>query len=181
MSDHRNPEPWGRGYVQVYTGKGKGKTTAALGLTLRAVGAGLKVFFAQFIKGKFSSEFSAIERYADQITVKQYGRSCFIRGKPVEADIAAAGEGLQDIRKVLQSDRYDLVVLDEACLAVHLGLFSADDLLGVIDAAGDRVEIVITGRNAPRRILDRADLVTEMTEIKHYHHQGVRARKGIEE
>ena len=167
--------------MQVYTGEGKGKTTAALGLSIRAVGAGLKVFFAQFIKGKFSSELAALERYADQITVKQYGRGCFIRGKPEEPDIAAAGEGLRDIRKVLQSGEYDLVVLDEGCVAAHLGLFSPADLLDVIDAADDKVEIVITGRNAPQRILDRADLVTEMTEIKHYHQQGVRPRKGIEE
>ena len=170
-----------KGYVQVYTGTGKGKTTAALGLALRAVGAGLKVFFAQFIKGRFCSEITAIERYADQITFKQYGRGCFIYGNPDEADIAAGREGLEDVRKALQTGRYDVVVLDEANTAVHLGLFSADDLLSVIDAAGDNVEIVITGRNVPRRILDRADLVTEMMEVKHYHRKGVKARKGIEE
>ena len=171
---------WDKGYVQVYTGDGKGKTTAALGLALRAAGAGLKVFIAQFVKGRHYAELDALERFADLITIEQYGRGCFIRGKPDEADIAAARRGLDEVRDVVRSGRYPVVILDEANVAVRFGLFSIDDLLSVIDAAPSRVELVVTGRHAHARLVQRADLVTEMTEVKHYYTHGVDARDGIE-
>jgi cob(I)alamin adenosyltransferase len=172
--------PWKRGYVQVYTGDGKGKTTAALGLALRAAGAGLRVFIGQFGKGVHYSELDALERFQDLITIKQFGRRCFVHGKPHQADIDAAKKGFAEARKAVLSGEYDVVILDEANIAVHFGLFSEQDLLALIDAKPEHVELIITGRKAPKLLIDRADLVTEMKEIKHYYAKGVGARKGIE-
>jgi cob(I)alamin adenosyltransferase len=169
-----------RGYVQVYTGDGKGKTTAALGLALRAAGAGLRVFIAQFAKAMPYSELKALERFDDLITVKQYGRRCFIHEKPEQADVNAARNGYRESREALGSGEYDLVILDEANIAVHFNLFSEEELLDLIDAKPENVELVITGRKAPKSLVERADLVTEMKEIKHYYEKGVEARKGIE-
>ena len=169
-----------RGYVQVYTGDGKGKTTAAFGLALRAAGAGLKVFIAQFVKGRHYSELDAVERFPDQITIKQYGRGCFIHDKPTDEDIEAARRGLDEVSGLLASGAHDLVILDEANIATHYELFAVDELLHLIDSKPDHVELVITGRKADPRLIDRADLVTEMREVKHYYKQGVAARKGIE-
>jgi cob(I)alamin adenosyltransferase len=175
-----NNEPWNMGYVQVYTGNGKGKTTAAFGLAMRAAGAGLKVFIAQFVKGMTYSEIEAFERFSDLITVRQYGRGSFIRNTPKEGDIRAAWVGLEEVREVLVSGGYKLVILDEANIATHFRLFSIDDLLALIDSKPADVELVITGRYVDSRVLDRADLVTEMREVKHYYTRGVEARKGIE-
>ncbi|MEJ2338831.1 MAG: cob(I)yrinic acid a,c-diamide adenosyltransferase [Gemmatimonadales bacterium] len=169
-----------KGYVQVYTGDGKGKTTAALGLALRAAGAGFRVFIAQFVKGTEYSELAALSRLEDRITVRSVGRRCFIHDAPEPEDVAAAREGLKQVREILLGGRYDVVILDEANIAVHFGLFSEDDLLEVVDLRPPGVELVVTGRNAPARLIQAADLVTEMREIKHYYAQGVQARKGIE-
>lgn len=169
-----------KGYVQVYTGDGKGKTTAALGLALRAAGAGLKVYFAQFIKGMKYSEHAALEELASSITVKQYGRKCFIKDEPKEEDIRAAREGLMEVRDIMLSGRYQVVVLDEANVAVRYNLFSVEDLLDIIRIKPDDVELIITGRDAAPRIIEAADLVTEMKEVKHYYQKGVYARDGIE-
>ena len=169
-----------KGYLQVYTGDGKGKTTAALGLTLRAAGAGLRVFIAQFVKGMHYSELDALKRFEDLVTVKQYGRDCFIKKEPAEEDVAAARRGLGEARKALSSGEYDVVVLDEASIATFYGLFSADELLAAIDSRPEGVEVVVTGRRAAPELLDRADLVTEMREVKHYYAGGVEAREGIE-
>lgn len=181
MSPSGKPKPWDRGYVQVYTGDGKGKTTAAIGLAVRAAGAGLRVFLAQFIKGRRYSEIAALERFDDLITVRQYGRGCFIRGKPSQEDIDAAEKGLAEVRQVLAAGERDIVILDEANCAVDCGLFPVEELLALVDAKPDAVELVITGRKAHEKLMDRADLVTEMREVKHFYHQGVKARKGIEE
>jgi len=172
--------PWQRGYVQVYTGDGKGKTTAALGLALRAAGAGARVFIAQFAKGRQTAELAALQRFSDLITIKQYGREHFIMGEPAPEDIEAAQQGLQETQEAIASGEYPLVILDEANVAVGLGLFSAEVLLAIVNAKPEHVEIVITGRNAHRCIIDRADLVTEMRQVKHYHSKGVEARVGIE-
>lgn len=169
-----------RGYVQVYTGDGKGKTTAAFGLALRAAGAGLRVFIAQFVKGMHYSELDAVERFSDQITIKQYGRGCFIHNKPTEEDIEAARRGLADVSGLLAAGEHDVVILDEANIATYYELFTVDELLQLIDSKPNHVELVITGRKADPRLIDRADLVTEMREAKHYYEQGVVARKGIE-
>jgi cob(I)alamin adenosyltransferase len=169
------------GYVHVYTGNGKGKTTAALGLALRAAGAGWKVFFAQFAKGMPTSEQAALERFTDRITIRQYGQPHFIRRGPSQKDTDQAQCGLAECRAAIASGQYRLVILDEANLGPTLRLFPVEELLALVDARPDSVELVLTGRGADRRLLDRADLVTEMQEIKHYYRQGVLARTGIEQ
>ena len=169
-----------KGYVQVYTGSGKGKTTAALGLSLRASGAGLRVYFAQFVKGMKYSEHDVLSRLSDLITVKQYGRDCFIYREPDEEDIRAAQEGLKEVKKIMLSGKYDVMVLDEADIATYYNLFSVEDLLDLIHAKPEDVELVITGRMADPRVIEAADLVTEMKEIKHYYQKGIMARDGIE-
>jgi cob(I)alamin adenosyltransferase len=169
-----------KGYVQVYTGPGKGKTTAALGLALRAVGAGLRVYLAQFVKGMHYSELESLKLLADSITVRQYGRNCFIHGNPGEEDRCRARDALAEVREIMLSGRYDLIILDEANIATSLELFPVEDLLEVIRARPENVELVLTGRNADPRVLEAADLVTEMRDVKHYFTNGVKARAGIE-
>ncbi|MBP7053383.1 MAG: cob(I)yrinic acid a,c-diamide adenosyltransferase [Phycisphaerae bacterium] len=169
-----------RGYVQVYTGDGKGKTTAAIGLAIRAAGAGLYVFFAQFIKGLAYSEIVALNRFADRITVEQFGRGCFIHGEPQPADIQAAHDGLTRIADAIREGNYDMVVLDEAIVAVQCRLFPVERLLDLIADKPQNVELILTGRYACKALLEKADLVTEMREVKHYYHQGIGSRRGIE-
>lgn len=175
-----NRGPFERGYVQVYTGDGKGKTTAAIGLALRAAGAGLRVFIAQFVKSGRYSEIEALERFSDLVVCRQYGRGCWLRGEPSEEDIRLAREGLKEIRGIVQSGQYQLVILDEANIATCFKLFDAEDLISLIDIKPDGVELVFTGRRADPLLIARADLVTEMREVKHYYRKGVPARRGIE-
>ena len=169
-----------KGYVQIYTGDGKGKTTAAIGMALRAAGAGLKVFIAQFVKSGKYSEIVGLEKFADVITCRQYGSGCWLRGEPGEEDIRLARSGLQEVRETIQAGKHDLVILDEANITTHFGLITVDDLLELIDIKPPGVELVFTGRKADPRLIDRADLVTEMREVKHYYQKGVEARPGIE-
>lgn len=168
-----------KGYIQVYTGNGKGKTTAALGLAVRAVGAGLKVYIAQFLKGMDYAELHSLKNFSN-ITLERFGRPQFIHGKPDKEDIRLAREGLKRIREVLSSGNYDVVILDEANIAVHLKLFSAEELIEAIRGRASNVEVVVTGRYAPEELLKIADLITEMKDVKHYYEKGVQARKGIE-
>ena len=176
----RRPAAWERGYVQLYTGDGKGKTSAALGLALRAAGAGLPVFIAQFAKGRPSAERAALARLAPLVEVRPFGRPGFVTGAPAPEDIAAAREGLDCARSVLAEGRRRVVILDEAATAAALGLLDVEALLALIDAKPPGVELVITGRNADERLAARADLVTEMRAVKHYFAAGVPAREGIE-
>ena len=169
-----------KGYVQVYTGDGKGKTTAALGLAMRAFGAGLNIYMAQFVKGMKYSEQETFKVLYKHLTVKQYGRGCFIKGDPTEEDIKAAREGLNEVRDIMLSGKYQVLILDEANIATFYNLFSVDDLLDLIKQKPDDIELIITGRRADPRIIEAADLVTEMKEIKHYYQEGVVARAGIE-
>ena len=169
----------GKGYVHVYTGNGKGKTTASLGLAIRAYLAGKKVFFGQFIKGMEYSELN-IEKYLPGFKIHQFGRDCFIYKDPTEEDILAAREGLETFGEVLKSGEYDLVVLDELNIALYYKLFTVEEAVKIIEERASHVEVVITGRNAPEEIIELADLVTEMKEVKHYYNNGVMARKGIE-
>ena len=169
-----------QGFVQVYTGDGKGKTTAALGLALRAAGAGLRVYFGQFIKNADYSEIKALARFADCITVRQFGRGCFLLTEPAPEDRAAARRALEGLSEALTSGDYDLVIADEANVAVTLGLIEANDLVSLIDLRPEQVELVLTGRGAPAVVLARADLVTEMRAVRHYYDRGVAARVGIE-
>jgi len=169
-----------RGYVHVYTGDGKGKTTAAVGLAVRAAGAGLRVFIAQFVKSGRYSEIEALERFEGQIVCRQYGRGCWLRGEPSDEDIRLAREGYKEVREIIASGTYQVVILDEADIATWFQLIAVDELLELIDLKPERVELVFTGRRADPRLIHRADLVTEMREVKHYYQKGVMARKGIE-
>src|SRR6056297_412882 len=168
-----------KGMLQVYTGDGKGKTTAAIGLAVRAAGAGLKVFIGQFVKSMEYNEIKILKNI-DNIDVEQYGLNCFIEKEPEQKDIKAAQEGLKEIREILTSDKYDVVILDEANIAVYFDLFSVDELINVIDSRNEGIEVIVTGRKAKEKLMDKADLVTDMQEIKHYYEKGVQARDGIE-
>ena len=169
-----------KGYIQIYTGEGKGKTTAALGLALRAAGAGLQVYMAQFLKKGDYSEIKALERFAEHITVEQFGLGHFVKGKPSTEDIAAAKKGLRRIMDILAGGRHQVVILDEGNVAVACGLFAEQALMEIIDRKPDDVELIITGRGASPQVIERADLVSEIKAVKHYYTSGVKARVGIE-
>ena len=170
-----------KGYVHVYTGDGKGKTTAALGMALRAAGAGLKVLIIQFMKGQHYSEITSLERLADHIEVMQTGRSRCIRREEVEdVDREEAARGLYRARQALVESDVDMLILDEILVAHWFGLVSTKEILALIQDRPPAVELILTGRRAPAEIVQQADLVTEMLEIKHYYTAGVQARKGIE-
>lgn len=168
-----------QGYIQVYTGNGKGKTTAALGITLRTICAGNKVFFGQFMKGQDYSEKKAVQLLPG-LSMEQFGGVCFVNGTPTEKDISDAKQGLERMKTVLSSGDYDLVVFDEINTALFFHLVSVEEVLAVLDLKPERTEVILTGRYAPQEIIHRADLVTEMKEIKHYYNAGVDARAGIE-
>lgn len=169
-----------KGYIHVYTGNGKGKTTASFGLALRAAGAGLKVYIAQFVKGMEYSELKSIRRFNNLITLKKYGRSCFIKRDPEQEDIDLAQSGLEEIKEIVASRKYDVVILDEVTIAISYSLIDEDELIKLMDDKPEELELVITGRYASPNIIEMADLVTEMREIKHYYTKGVKARVGIE-
>lgn len=170
-----------KGYVQIYTGNGKGKTTAALGLITRAVGNNFKVFFCQFMKG---TDYGEIKTLADFPTVKheRYGRGVFIRKKEflTDEDISLARAGYESLKSALLSGEYDIVVADEIFVTLRFDLITVDEIKFLIVNKPKNTELILTGRNAPNDIIELADLVTEMKEIKHYFKQGVAARKGIE-
>ncbi len=170
-----------KGLVQVYTGDGKGKTSAAFGLALRAAGRGLKVYIIQFIKGGFDyGELYVVDK-VQGITLKAFGRGKFVLAKPPEKeDVKLAQEALQLAEKVLEDAEYDVVILDEINVALSLQLIELDRVLQLIKSKPKHVELVLTGRGAPKEIIQLADLVTEMKEIKHPYVRGVPARKGIE-
>jgi cob(I)alamin adenosyltransferase len=171
-----------QGRVQVYTGDGKGKTTAALGLALRAAGHGFATYVGQFLKGRPTGELKAARRLSPLIAIERFGRRGFVRldGDPDREDIDRAGRGLARCLKAMLSGRYRIVVLDEVNVAVDLDLIPEKDVLAFLDRRPADVEVVLTGRSARPSILRRADLVTEMKERKHYSDKGVRARTGIE-
>jgi cob(I)alamin adenosyltransferase len=167
------------GFIHLYTGNGKGKTTAALGLALRAAGAGKKIFIAQFVKGMHYSELDALKRFPE-IAFKQYGLDCFIVNEPKQEDIEAAQNGLKELRSLMLKNQYDMIILDEICIALYYHLFSVDEVLFLLKNKPNAMEIVMTGRYAPAELFEIADLITEMHEIKHYYNKGIEARKGIE-
>ena len=170
-----------RGCVQVYTGNGKGKTTAALGLALRAIGRGLRVCVFQFIKGGGPyGEHLIADKLAPLFTIIQSGRPGWVNTEDISEDRRVAQEALLRVKELLTSDSYDLVVLDEINGAVGFGLIDVEQVLDLIALKPERVELVLTGRNAHERVLAAADLVTEMREINHYYSAGIPARSGIE-
>jgi cob(I)alamin adenosyltransferase len=168
-----------KGYVQVYTGDGKGKTTASLGLALRAAGAGLKVFIVQFLKKGDYSEINALSKF-NNVTVVQYGSGIFLRGKPSEKDMADAMAGFKKLCEIFEKNEHDVVIADEANVAVMCGVLEEKKLLSLIDLKPENIELIITGRGATEILIQKADLVTEMKEVKHYYYQGVSARIGLE-
>lgn len=192
----------GKGYIQVYTGNGKGKTTAAIGLAVRALGAGKKVFMLQFMKSPTYSEHAILPGISANFRIENIGKPFFIAeegsipaedleklkgnievfppGKPPAEYVELAEKGVAMAKDAVSGGNYDLVILDEFNVALHFNLVSWEQAEAIINAKDEDVELVITGRNAPKELIERADLVTEMKEIKHYYEQGVMARKGIE-
>ncbi len=170
-----------KGLVQVYTGNGKGKSSAAFGLALRAIGRGLKVYIIQFIKGGFDyGELYLVDKLPN-LTLKAFGRGKFVTAKPPEKeDIELAEEAFQLAKEVVESGEYDIVILDEINVALNLKLISLEKVLELIKRKPKHVELVLTGRYAPSQIIENADLVTEMKEVKHPFNRGYEARKGIE-
>ena len=171
-----------KGYVQVYTGNCKGKTTAAMGLAFRAMGSGMKTYIGQFMKGQVYGELQSAVMVKPWITIEQYGRKELIHvtRPPRQEDVDMAQAGLAKARQAMLSDEYDIIVFDEILTAHFFQLVSVKDMLDVISDKPENVEVVFTGRYAPQEIIDAADLVTEMVEVKHYYEKGVDARKGIE-
>lgn len=171
-----------KGYIQVYTGRGKGKTTAALGLALRAAGYKQRVYIGQFLKGQIYGELLAVKNLAPYITIEQFGRKGFIHvtKDPDEEDIKKARRGLKKCLDAMLSLKYRIIILDEINVAVYFNLLAEKEVLEFLNQKPEGVEIILTGRYAPTSFLRRADLVTEMKEKKHYYKKGVRAREGIE-
>jgi len=169
-----------KGYIHVYTGPGKGKTTAALGLGLRAAGAGLKVHMLQFMKGRRYSELDAIENIPG-FTISQHGRDEFVsKENPEQIDIDLAQQGFAYAKEIIKKEKYDLVILDEINVAVDFNLIDVDDVLEIVEGKPEKLELVLTGRYAHPKITRIADYVTEMLEIKHPYQHVVEARKGID-
>jgi len=169
-----------KGCVHVYTGDGKGKTTAALGLCLRAVGAGWRVYIGQFMKAGDTSELKALKRLGDQVTVAQYGSGRFVRGRPSDEDRQRARKGFEAAREALVGGRYRMVILDECLVTLHQGLLTLAQIQSLMALRPADVELILTGRHAPPEVIDGADLVTDMQEVKHYYQKGIPARVGIE-
>jgi cob(I)alamin adenosyltransferase len=178
----KKQNPIGKGFVQVYTGNGKGKTTAALGLAFRATGCGLKTYIGQFMKGQKYSELNAARMISEFITIEQYGKKSFTYSQdpPDPESIIMAKAGLQKARVAMLSCNYDIIVLDEINTAHFFNIVTLDEMLQFITDKPNGIELIFTGRYAPKGLIDAADLVTEMVEVKHYYKKGMTSRKGIE-
>lgn len=170
-----------KGYIHIYTGEGKGKTTAAFGLALRAAGHGWRVFIGQFMKGRTYGEVQALRNHS-LITVEQFSDDhCLIRKSEVTPErIARARKGLNRCRTILSSGGYRMLIMDEAVVAIWFGLLSEGEVLEMLEGRPAEVEIVLTGRYASAALLEQADIATEMRCLRHYYSQGVTAREGIE-
>ena len=171
-----------RGFVQIYTGNGKGKSTAAIGQAVRAAGFGLKTFIAQFMKEYPYNELNSLKYLSEWITIEQFGGDDFVYKKelPGKDELEKASNGLQTARNKMLSGEYDLIILDEAIVAIYFKLIETKELIEFIKAKPDNVELILTGRYCPSELIDAADLVTEMEEVKHYYQKGITSRRGIE-
>jgi cob(I)alamin adenosyltransferase len=167
------------GLVQVYTGDGKGKTTAALGLALRAAGYGLRTYVGQFLKGRPTGELQAARLLQPYLTIEQFGEAGFV-AKGDARQAALARQGLQRVRRILLGGEYDIVIAEEVSVALDLELVSLEEVLVLLEERPYHVELILTGRGAPEELIARADLVTEMVAVKHPYAQGIEARQGIE-
>ncbi|MFO7557272.1 MAG: cob(I)yrinic acid a,c-diamide adenosyltransferase [Desulfobacterales bacterium] len=169
-----------KGYIQIYTGNGKGKTTAALGLALRAAGHGMKTYMGQFMKGQWYGELTSLKDHP-HITIEQYGDTTCIRKEDVmPKHINQAVTGLGKAERAMHSGLYDILILDEVHVAVWFGLLTEEEVLYFLNQRVETMEIILTGRNATDKLIEAADLVSDIQEIKHYYHQGLSARNGIE-
>ena len=168
-----------KGYIQLYTGNGKGKTTAAIGAAIRAAGAGKTVFIAQFVKGRHYSELETL-KLLPHIHLQQFGLDCFIKNDPVQKDIDAAQKGLEAIARAIRNNRYSMIIMDEICIALYYKLIPIKTVSELLTQKPPEMDIILTGRYAPEELIRSADLVTEMKEVKHYYNKGIQARKGIE-
>ncbi len=173
-----------RGYVQIYTGDGKGKTTAALGLGLRAVGRGLKVIMIQFLKGTATGELEAVKKLWPRFDIIRFAETKKFFWKLTDEEKAQLKAKTQrEIKKLdefMKDNVCHVLILDEIMAAVHSGLVSQEQVCRIIDRKPKEMELILTGRDVPETIAERADLITEMRLIKHYIDQGVPAREGIE-
>ena len=179
----KNPhlDAFQRGLVQVYTGNGKGKTTAAFGQALRAVGQGYRVYILQFMKGRKYGEFLAAERYLPNLTIELTGLDSFVmRDNPAPADIELARQGLELAKKAIAAKRYDMVILDEINVAVDFKLVPLTEVLDMVRSKPPELDLILTGRYADPEIIALADLVSEVREIKHHYAAGIKDRAGIE-
>ena len=169
-----------KGFVHIYTGNGKGKTTAAIGLGIRATGEGLKVYMIQFMKGRRYSEIDALENIKD-FTVIQFGRDEFVSKKnPEQIDIDLARKGFEHAKEIIKNGEHDLIILDEINVAVDFKLIPLKDVLKLMDEKPEKVELVLTGRYSHPDMVKQADLVSEILEIKHPYQNGIQSRKGID-
>jgi len=171
-----------KGNTHIYTGNGKGKTTSALGRVLRATGQGRTTLFIMFMKDYPYGEIRSLARLNDLVTLEQYGNDTFVFNKqpPDKTDLEAARRALARAREAFHSARYDIVVLDEICVAIYFTLLKTRDVLDLLKEKPDSVELILTGRYCPSELIEKADSVTEMREIRHYYQKGVISRKGIE-
>jgi cob(I)alamin adenosyltransferase len=171
-----------RRYIQIYTGNGKGKTTAAVGQAVRAAGSRLKTLIVMFMKDFPYGEVRTLAALDEWITLERFGNDRFVFEKrpPSEKDKSVARSALARAEEAVSSGQFDIVILDEICVAVYFGLLAASDVIPLLESKPDSVELILTGRYCPDEWIERADLVTEMTEIKHYYQTGVTARKGFE-
>ncbi len=167
------------GLVHIYTGNGKGKTTAAFGLAIRAAGNGYKTFIGQFLKGVKYGELEIEKFTKGLVQVKQFGKKTFVH-QITDEDIALAKKGFEECKNAVFSGNYQIVVLDEINVALYFKLIELKDVVELLKSRPEGVEIVLTGRYAPKELIEIADLVTEMKEIKHYYQKGIEAREGIE-
>ena len=169
-----------KGLIQVYTGDGKGKTTAALGLALRAAGRNMKVLIVQFMKKWDYGELHSIELISN-ITLRTFGTKDFVyKGKAKKIDYEEAEKAFSFGAEGVQSGDYDIVIFDELNMALYYELLDLKKVVEKLKGKPDEVEVVITGRRAPEEIIGIADLITEMKEVKHPYQKGIEARKGIE-
>ncbi|AIS51510.1 Cob(I)yrinic acid a,c-diamide adenosyltransferase BtuR [Thermoanaerobacter kivui] len=173
-----------KGYVQVYTGDGKGKTTAALGLAFRAVGRGMKVIMFQFLKGMATGELKTAELLKPNFEIRRFAEAKKFTWDLTKEEFEELKQKVKSeynqLLDILKSGDYDIVIVDEAMAAIHRGLLTVEEVVRLIDEKPETVELVLTGRSAPQEIIEKADLVTEMKEIKHYFKKGVPVRVGIE-
>ncbi len=171
-----------QGFVQIYTGNGKGKSTAAIGQAVRAAGFGLNTYIAQFMKEYSYNELISLKHLSEWISIEQFGGDEFVYKKelPNEEELAKAQKGLQTARKKMLSGEYDLIILDEAIVAIYFKLIRTEEILELIKIKPENVELILTGRYCSEELIELADLVTEMKEVKHYYQKGITSRRGIE-